>query len=58
MLQSAVLNNVLTEEDRQLFTKYIDFIEMNREKIMQLQNDIKYYEKKYKNQTKNINRNK
>ena len=44
MLQSAVLNNVFTEEDWQLFTKYIDFIEMNGEKIMQLQNDIKFYE--------------
>ena len=45
MLQSEELNNVLIEEDRQLITKYLDFIEKNKEKIVQLQNDIKYYEK-------------
>ena len=45
MLQSEELNNVLTEEDRQIITKYLDFIEKNKEKTVQLQNDIKYYEK-------------
>ena len=40
MLQSEELNNVLTEEDRQLIIKYLDFIEKNKEKIIQLQNDI------------------
>ena len=29
MLQSKELNNVLTEENRQLITKYLDFIEKN-----------------------------
>ena len=29
MLQPEELNNVLTEEDRQLITKYLDFIEKN-----------------------------
>ena len=41
MLQSEKLNNVLTEEDSQLITKYLDFIEKNKEKIIQLQNGIK-----------------
>ena len=42
MLQSEELNNVLTE-DRQLITKYLDFIKKNKKKIIQLQNDIKRY---------------
>ena len=54
MLQSTVLNNVLTEEDRQLITKYLDFIEKNRDKIMQLQNDIKYYEKEIQKSEKQL----
>ena len=48
MLQAKELNNVLTDDDRQLITKYLDFIEKNKEKIIQLQNDIKYYEKEIK----------
>ena len=49
MLQSEEINKALTEEDRQLITKYLDFTEKNKEKIVQLQNDIKYYEKEMKN---------
>ena len=45
MLQSKELNNVLTNGDRQLITKYFDFIEKNKGNIKQLQNDIKYFEK-------------
>ena len=54
MLQSEELNNVLTEEDRQLITKYLDFIEKNKEKIVQLQNDIKYYEKEIQKSEKQL----
>ena len=52
MLQSKELNNVLTEEDTRLIAKYLDFIEKNRDKLAQLQNDIKFFEK-YKNQKNN-----
>ena len=45
MLQSKELNNVLPQEDRQLITKYLDFIEKNRGKLAKLRNDIKYFEK-------------
>ena len=54
MLQLTVLNNVLTEGDRQLITKYLDFIKKNRNKIMQLQNDIKYYEKEIQKSEKQL----
>ena len=54
MLQSEELNNVLTEEDRQLITKYLDFIEKNKGKIVQLQNDIKYFEKEVQKSEKQL----
>ena len=54
MLQSKELNNVLTEEDTQLITKYLDFIEKNRDKLAQLQNDIKYFEKEIQKSEKQL----
>ena len=54
MLQSKELNNVLTEEDRQLITKYLDFIEKNRVKLAQLQNDMKYFEKEIQKSEKQV----
>ena len=54
MLQSKELNNVLTEEDRQLITKYLDFIEKNRDKLAQLQNDMKYFEKEIQKSEKQL----
>ena len=45
MLQSKKLNNVLTEEGIQIITKYLDFIEKNRDKLAHLQNDMQYFEK-------------
>ena len=54
MLQLKELNNVLTEEDRQLITKYLDFIEKNGDKLAQLQNDINYFEKEIQKSEKQL----
>ena len=44
----------MTEEDKQFITKYLDLIEKNKEKILQLQNDIKYYEKEIQKSEKQL----
>ena len=54
MLQSKKINNVLTDEDRQLITKYLDFIEKNRGKLALLQNEVKYFEKEIQNSEKQL----
>ncbi len=43
--RSKEINSVLTDEDRQLITKYLDFLEKNKGKTLQLQTDIKWLEK-------------
>jgi hypothetical protein len=45
LLQAEEMKNILSDEERQLITKYLDFIEKNKEKTIQLQADIKWLEK-------------
>ena len=43
--QSKELENVLTDEDRQMIVKYLDFVKQNYNKKIQLLNDIEFNKK-------------
>jgi len=45
LLESAELNNILTQNDRNLITTYLDFVERNITKIADLERDIEFNQK-------------